>query len=154
MNLTDELRKYRALIEDSEPKNISEPEDNKPELKLEDYGQEVIIDLHNVDPSFFAMKNVRHYVEKLCDEIGMKRGPIYVWGDDKSLGTMHNPKADGISCVQFLYTSSITIHALDELQKVFVNIFSCRKFDAEQALKFTTKHIGGDLARFRDIKRD
>ena len=28
MNLTDELRKYRTLIEDSEPKNISEPEDS------------------------------------------------------------------------------------------------------------------------------
>jgi len=149
MNLTEEIRKYRrTLIEDD--KDATESAE---EVRLETYGQEVIIDLHNVNPDFFQMKHVRHYAEKLCEIIKMKKGPIYVWGDDKSLGTMHNPKADGISCVQFLYTSSITIHALDELQKVFVNIFSCRQFDADKAMKFTMQHIGGDLARFHNIKR-
>jgi S-adenosylmethionine/arginine decarboxylase-like enzyme len=122
-------------------------------LKNETYGQELILDIHDVPPEFFESKLIKKFSEDLCDEIKMKRGPNYVWGDDKSLGTMHNPKADGISCIQFLYTSSITIHAIDELQKVFVNIFSCHDFDAEVAKNFVLKNVGGQLASFTNLKR-
>ena len=123
------------------------------ELKREDYGQEAIIDLHDVDKDLFDTKIIRKFVEELCDSINMRRGPIYVWGNDKSLGTMHNPKADGISCVQFLYSSSISIHALDELRKIYINIFSCENFDAEKVKEFTLETFGGNIVAFRNIKR-
>jgi len=123
------------------------------ELKQEDYGQEVIIDLHNVDKDLFDTKIIRKFAEELCDEIGMTRGPIYLWGNDKSLGTMHNPKADGISCIQFLYTSSITMHCIDELGKIFINVFSCQTFDADKVKEFVLDTFGGDIVSFRNIKR-
>lgn len=123
------------------------------EVKEEDYGQEVIIDIHGVPPEFFNKNDVRKFTEALCDAIGMKRGPNYVWGDDNELGTMHNPKADGISCVQFLYSSSITMHAIDELQKVFINVFSCKTFDSEIVKKFVEEKIGGQIVSFHDFKR-
>jgi S-adenosylmethionine/arginine decarboxylase-like enzyme len=122
-------------------------------LRGESYGQEAILDLHGVPKDKFDTDIVRTFAEKLCDEIGMKRGPRYVWGNDKSLGTMHNPKADGISCIQFLYSSSILVHAIDELGKVFINVFSCQEFDSEKVRQFALATFGGRLAAFHNIKR-
>ena len=119
----------------------------------QDYGQEAILDIHNVPTEFFDDKNVRKFAEELCEEIGMTRGPIYLWGDDKALGTMHDPKADGISVCQFLHSSSITIHAIDEYHKVFVNVFSCKAFDAGTVVKFAKENVGGKIASFHDIRR-
>jgi len=83
----------------------------------------------------------------------MKKGPLYCWGNDKSLGTMHNPSADGISVIQFLYSSSILCHCIDEESKVFINIFSCNKFDAEKAKMFALRATGGNIASLHNITR-
>jgi len=122
-------------------------------LRRQAYGQEAIIDLHDVPLDRFHHKIVKDFAEKLCDEIGMQRGPVYAWGDDEDLGTMHNPKADGLSCIQFLYSSSIVVHAIDELGKVFVNVFSCKNFDQEKVLRFALATFGGRVAAFHNIKR-
>ena len=125
------------------------------ETKEEHYGQEVIIDLHDVDPEIFQTHILKKFAEDLCDEIGMQRGPIYSWGQDKFEGTYKtHPKKDGISVVQFLYESSITIHALDELQKIFINVFSCKDFDPEQAKAFALKTLGGNLVTEHNIVRN
>lgn len=117
------------------------------------YGQEVILDIHNVPDECFRKKFIRDFAEKLCDEIGMKRGPSYVWGEEKELRTMKNPKADGISCCQFLYTSSITLHFIDELNKVFINVFSCRNFDAEKVKKYAMENLNGKIVSYHNIVR-
>lgn len=125
--------------------------------KKENYGQELILDIHDVPAEFFTKKNLREFAEKLCDEINMRRGPFHIWGEEKQLDKAKKGegaiKADGLSCVQFLYTSSITVHALDEIQKVFVNVFSCNKFDSKKAIKFTEDHIGGKLVESHTITR-
>ena len=147
MNLTDELKQYREMLEAKTDPELIEKEKN------ETYGQECILDVHGVPDDFFRDKKVRHFAEKLCEEIGMTRGPIYLWGNDKSLGTMHDPKADGISVCQFLHSSSITIHSIDEFNKVFINVFSCKNFDIEKVRKFTEENVGGTIVSLHNIKR-
>ena len=120
-------------------------------VKKENYGRQVIINLHSVDRDKFSVESLRHYAEQLCDEIGMQRGPMHVWGNNKQLGKDHDPKADGLSVVQFLYQSSIVVHAPDELEKVFVTIFSCKEFDPEKAKKFTLKWFGGKIVSMHNI---
>ncbi len=145
MNISDEIRKYQLIIE-AKDTSIKE-------LKESDYGQEAILDIHDVPKEFYHDKNIRQFAEKLCDEIGMTRGPIYLWGDDKALGTMNDAKADGISVIQFLHSSSITIHAIDTLNKVFINVFSCKTFDGEVVKKFAEENIGGRIVSYHDFKR-
>ena len=106
---------------------------------------------------FFTKKNIRQFAEQLCDEIKMKRGPFHLWGEEKDLHKAKTGegaiKADGISCVQFLYSSSITIHALDEINKVFINVFSCNKFDVKKARAFAEKNINGKIVSVHNIIR-
>jgi S-adenosylmethionine/arginine decarboxylase-like enzyme len=127
-------------------------------VEYEPYGQELILDIHDVPPKFFDRNIIRHFAEKLCEEIDMKRGPIYLWGENnqehKAKKGEAAIKADGISCCQFLYKSSIIIHALDEIQKVFINIFSCESFDVNTALKFVNRNVGGNIVSKRSLVRN
>ena len=123
-------------------------------VKEANYGQELILDVHGVDVSRIHSRSIKAYAKGLCNAIGMVKGPIYTWGAEKELGEYPSkPKFDGISCVQFLHSSSITIHALDEIGKVFVNIFSCNNFSSEKAKKFTLEHFGGNIVSQHNIIR-
>lgn len=133
---------------------LTEDENLIAKVKSESYGQELILDIHDIDKDKIHIKAIRKFAEELCDEIGMKKGPQHEWGEEKQLGKYpDNPKIDGISVVQFLYSSSITIHALDEIGKVFVNIFSCEEFDAEKAKDFTLLTFGGKIVSEHNIIR-
>lgn len=122
--------------------------------KHETYGMELILDIHDVPHDFFTKKKIRHYLEGLVDAVGMKRGPLYVWGEEKQLGHNYdNPRINGLSAIQFLYESSATIHAIDELHRCFVNLFTCASFDVETAIKYTEENVGGTIVSQHKIKR-
>ena len=63
-----------------------------------------------------------------------------------------SPHTQGTSAVQFILTSSIVIHTLDQLRAVYINMFSCKEFDPKVAEQFSVKWFGaGDCsARFID----
>jgi S-adenosylmethionine decarboxylase len=54
--------------------------------------------------------------------------------------------ADQRSAMQFIETSSITLHADEVLGRCFVDIFSCRSFDPDLAAEIAVRHFGGDAA--------
>ena len=63
------------------------------------------------------------------------------------------PHTQGTSAVQFILTSSIIIHTLDQLGAVYVNMFSCKEFDPQLAEKFTVKWFGAGDCSARFIER-
>ena len=84
---------------------------------MEKYGVELILDLHGCDPSTFNRESIGAYFERLCVLIDMKREALHFWDDigvseeDKQT----SPHTQGTSAVQFILTSSIVIHTLDQL---------------------------------------
>jgi S-adenosylmethionine decarboxylase len=54
-----------------------------------------------------------------------------------------NGELVGWSAMQFIETSSITIHADEFSGRCFVDVFSCREFDAEIAAAIAVPHFGG-----------
>jgi len=85
----------------------------------------------------------------------MEREKLYWWDD------LHTPEDEketephlvGTSAVQFIKTSNITIHSLDLLQKVFLNVFSCKDFDEDVVIEFSEKWFGGNAAKTTMIRR-
>ena len=118
------------------------------------YGIELILDLHGCDVSTFTRESISEYFRRLCELIDMKREDLHFWDDvgvaeeDKQT----SPHTQGTSAVQFILTSSIVIHALDQLRAVYINMFSCKVFDPKLAEAFTVEWFGaGDCsARFID----
>jgi len=51
-------------------------------------------------------------------------------------------KLEGWSAMQFIETSSITVHADEVDNRCFIDIFSCKDFDADKAEKFSKTFFG------------
>ena len=45
--------------------------------------------------------------------------------------------------MQFIETSSITVHADEVSGRCFIAVFSCRSFDAHRAAAVAVEHFGG-----------
>jgi len=106
---------------------------------MKKYGKELILDLHGCNVSTFNRNSLRGYFKAICQEIDMTRCKLVFW-DDVGVSEEEkqtSPHTKGTSAVQFILTSSIVIHTLDLLGAVYVNIFSCKDFDADKARQFT-----------------
>ncbi len=102
------------------------------------WGTLAAIDLHGCDRSRLAdPDSIRRFVPTVIDAIGMRaHGPLALdrFGDDE---------LEGWSAMQFIETSSITIHADEVWGRCFVDIFSCRPFDPDAAAAIAVAHFGG-----------
>lgn len=119
------------------------------------YGKELILDLHNCNPSKFNRKDIENYFIALCDLIDMEREDLHFWDYEgvppEEIPTEHH--LVGTSAVQFIQTSNITMHTLDLMKAIYLNIFSCKDFDAEEAKEFTERWFEGEAASYNVIKR-
>ncbi len=119
------------------------------------YGKELILDLHNCDPTTFTRKHIRNYFKKLCSLIDMERCKL-CWWDDHGVPLEEQetePHLKGTTAIQFIKTSNITIHTLDLLKSVYLNIFSCKDFDPEVVKEFTEEWFKGKIVNNHVIER-
>ena len=119
------------------------------------YGFELIIDLHGCDISKFNRTSLRKYFAKLCKAIDMKRCELYFW-DDYGVPIEEQetePHLKGTSAIQFIRTSNIVIHTLDLLGNMYLNIFSCKDFDADAAAQFSAAWFKGRIVSSLVIER-
>ena len=102
------------------------------------WGMLAAIDLHDADRARLADPNViRAFVAAVIDAIGMRaHGPLMIerFGDDE---------LEGWSALQFIETSSITVHADEMGGRCFVDVFSCRAFDGQVVGEVVRAHFGG-----------
>ncbi|KKL63024.1 hypothetical protein LCGC14_2179290 [marine sediment metagenome] len=122
---------------------------------VNDYGKELIMDLHNCNSTLFTRKNIRRYFKKVCNLINMERCKLCWWDDlytpieEKET----EPHLVGTSAVQFIKTSNITIHTLEKLHRVYLNIFSCKDFDDKIVIRFSEKWFEGKIVNKQMIRR-
>ena len=123
---------------------------------MDSYGKELILDIHNCDVSKFNRRDIERYIGVLCNDIiDMEREDLYWWDyEDDANGYKEAPShLKGTSCVQFILTSTIVIHSLVDLKKIFINIFSCKDFSVEKAASFTEGYFGGKVKTYEVITR-
>ena len=87
------------------------------------YGLELIIDLQGCPLEDLSKEKLGRFFIELCDLIEMKRhGEPVFWED-----TSDAPHLRGISGFQFIETSNVVCHPLPLLNKVLINVFSCKE---------------------------
>lgn len=129
-----------------------------PKNAEEDYGMELIMDLHDCDISKSNRKDIENFLEQLCKLIDIIRVYIHWWdysGDKEGYDRdwKEHPHLVGTSVCQFISTSSIVIHTIDPFKKVFLNIFSCKTFDSKIAEDFAVKFFDGTVASSHTLIR-
>ena len=119
------------------------------------YGQELILDIHRCDVSKFNREDIDTFFEEVCSLTKMVQCERYWWDD---IGVpieeqQTSPHAKGTSAVQFILTSSIVVHTLDLLGKVYINVFTCKDFDPNIVAKYAETWFGGTIAATHFIAR-
>lgn len=107
------------------------------------------IDAKNCDPAKIRdAKYIENYVIELCKYIDMKRfGPCQVvhFGEDD--------KVAGYSMTQLISTSCLSAHFANATNTSYIDIFSCKYYDAEKAAKFTADFFGSKEYTFNMLLR-
>lgn len=122
---------------------------------MKHYGKELILDIHNCNPSTFNRKSIRNFFKELCELIEMERCKL-CWWDDYGVPPEEQetePHIKGTTAVQFIKTSNIIIHTLDLMKNVYLNIFSCKDFDANTVKRFSEKWFEGKIVKSHLIER-
>jgi S-adenosylmethionine/arginine decarboxylase-like enzyme len=80
---------------------------------------------------------LRRFVPSLINAIGMRaHGPLM-------LDRFGDGELEGWSAMQFIETSSVTVHTDEVCDRCFVDVFSCRPFDSSAAATVAVAHFGG-----------
>ncbi len=114
------------------------------------FGYELILNLEECDEEVITSRvKLKKYVDELCELIGMQK-----YG--KILLPYFGERAEytkGYSLVQLIETSSIIGHFSDYWKIAYINIFSCKNYDADLAKKFTKKYFAAKRVKSRLITR-
>ena len=122
---------------------------------MDTYGKELIIDLHDCDPDRFTRYQINKFFKDLCQEIDMEACKV-AWWDYKNYPEEYEKAPihlKGTSAIQFISTSNITIHTLDVMKRVYLNIFSCKDFDSDEATDFCAGYFNGKIVNCQTIDR-
>lgn len=118
------------------------------------YGREILLDVVEADPNKFTREYIEAYFEYLCNALRLKRATLHFWDYDTQEERDAAPAhLKGVSAVQFVTTSSIVVHTLDESRQVLVNVFACGEVDAAVVERATTSYFGGRVASMHSIER-
>ena len=106
------------------------------------------IDLYDCAPELIrSPKKIEEFIIKLCAKIKMQRyGPAMI----KRFG---EGELEGYSALQFIETSSITMHFDEGKERAFIEIFSCKFFEPKQAEEFCRRWLKAKRTKLKHFLR-
>ena len=118
---------------------------------MTEFGLHVTIDASSCDKRKLESQSLVYDVlNHLPGKIGMTKMTLpYVckWLDKFSDGT------EGLSGIVMIAESHISIHTFPDQDYVFMDIFSCRSFDTESAIKYLVNAFGAKKYKTNVLKR-
>jgi S-adenosylmethionine decarboxylase len=113
------------------------------------WGLSTAIDLHDCDPDLLKNADViREYTARVCALIDAKPwGPCHI----QHFGI--NPDVAGYSMMQLVETSLISGHFANKTNRIFLDIFSCKYYDAAKAVQFSKEFFRAKDATFKCMLR-
>ncbi len=120
------------------------------------YGYSSVLDVIECDPRTFTRASIEAFLIALCDAIDMEREDLHFWDykDDPVGYAAAAIHLRGTSAVQFIKTSTIVVHTLDELKVVFIDLFSCKEYDPHTVRALVESYFKGKMRSFRTFTRE
>jgi S-adenosylmethionine/arginine decarboxylase-like enzyme len=112
------------------------------------WGKSIALDLYQCDKAkLIDPDGLKTFIADLIKSVDMvAHGPCYIerFGEGKLLGH---------SAMQFIETSAITVH-LDEIDnRAFIDLFSCKPFDAKKPTELARKYFGAKQHKLTELER-
>lgn len=103
------------------------------------WGMLTSIDIHDCHPATVrSAEAIKLFTEQMCELIDMKRH-----GETQVVNFGDDPRVHGYSMVQLIETSLVSGHFAEETNSVYLDVFSCKYYDAAKAAAFAAKFFGG-----------
>lgn len=114
------------------------------------FGWELVLDLYDCNmKAISTAETIQRYAKELCKVIEM-----VPYGEPQTPYFGENCEhTKGYSLLQFIETSSITGHFSEGTGAAYINIFSCKEYDAHLAEKFTKDFFGAQKVVSRFVTR-
>ncbi len=103
------------------------------------WGYHLLLDCGWCDPEKIKDKaNIEHWIKELVTDIEME--PV----GEPYIARVAEGQVDkeGYTAMQVIVTSHIAAHFVDSANCVYVDVFSCRRFDKEVVKQSMIKHFG------------
>ncbi len=115
------------------------------------FGWELLLDLYECDPDKISSRDwIERFAVQVCECLRMRRfGDPFIehFGHDKI-------ETAGYSLVQLIETSSVVAHFSEFKRTAYLDVFSCRHFDAEAVALFSQEFFGARRVVQRWIERE
>jgi S-adenosylmethionine decarboxylase len=116
---------------------------------IDAWGMLTSIDITSCDPELIrSSEAIKQYVHELCELIEMKRfGPTQVvhFGEDEEVA--------GFSMTQLIETSLISGHFANKTNNIYIDVFSCKKYDPYLVAAFTKEFFKGEDVNLHIVLR-
>jgi S-adenosylmethionine/arginine decarboxylase-like enzyme len=122
--------------------NITNPSGYKP------WGKSISINLFECNLQIISNpSSLERYIQTIIEKIEMvAHGPCHI--ERFGIGLL-----EGYSAMQFIETSSITVHCDEPGLRCFIDIFSCKDFDTKLAKRVTTRFFQAKRATSLTLDR-
>ena len=112
------------------------------ENETEYWGVSSCIDLYECDLKRMQdAQAIRTFVKLLCERIKMRP-----YGETQVVFFGDEPRVQGFSMTQLIETSLISAHFADASRAIYLDVFSCAAYDAEDTARFAAEYF--KAARF------
>jgi S-adenosylmethionine/arginine decarboxylase-like enzyme len=106
---------------------------------LNAWGIASAVDIYGCTPETIRDADaIRRFVAELCDLIEMKR-----FGETQVVHFGEDERVAGYSMVQLIETSLISAHFANQTNTVYLDVFSCKPYDAKAVEAFSKTFFGG-----------
>jgi S-adenosylmethionine/arginine decarboxylase-like enzyme len=118
--------------------------------KRKSWGVHLLVDADGCNKEIDSEKDIKEFFHNMIiNKLKMKElsDVLFEKVDDPEDGR-------GISAIQMLTTSHISLHGDDKGNKIFLDIFSCKFFEKEPVLKYIHEFFRPKRMVYREIFRD
>lgn len=113
------------------------------------WGLSSSIDVYNCNREKLASEEaIRQYTKELCI-----RMDVTMHGDPLMVLFGNDPSIFGWSMAQMIETSLVSGHFIQLPRTAYVDIFSCKYYDARKMIEFTVDFFEGDSYTFHSVLR-
>ncbi|MHA2099326.1 MAG: S-adenosylmethionine decarboxylase family protein [Candidatus Kariarchaeaceae archaeon] len=95
------------------------------------YGKHLLLTANGCGDVILDIEAIVNFVTKLVGKIDMKS-----YGEPIAHKIDTDTPFGGITCVQVIRTSTITIHTYDDPKDFYLDVFSCMDYDVEKVLQY------------------
>lgn len=107
------------------------------------------VDLYDCDAEMIRdAERIKQFVIELCELIKMRR-----FGETVVVHFGEDEKVAGYSMTQLIETSLISGHFANQTNTAYLDIFSCKMYDPEQAALFAKEFFKADRFNLQVLKR-